>query len=282
MMMNQGQGRENLVLQKTEACAFVAGVEPHELLPSSVTVQGNNSITNTNSNRILATTIFHHNHNHNGSSSSEPGQILPGDDDDNLFQPHQEKEQEEEVGLLATFGNVLRKRRMARMRRRSSPTLMHLHFHTNNTTAAAAAAAAAATNTAVFGSFSSVQPALNLGTRVVEDMPKCMLELEQCFGHSACYAIDHARLRFLFQKELKNSDVSSLRRMVLPKKAAEACLPPLESKEGIVITMDDLDGVHVWSFKYRIVYAGYRSGRLGQPTSADYVGLSNHAGRLVN
>ncbi|XP_028771368.1 B3 domain-containing transcription factor FUS3-like [Neltuma alba] len=63
--------------------------------------------------------------------------------------------------------------------------------------------------------------------------------------------IDQGRLRFLFQKELKNSDVSSLRRMVLPKKAAEAFLPILESKEGIVISMDDIDGLHVWSFKYR-------------------------------
>ncbi|KAJ4729534.1 B3 domain transcription factor [Melia azedarach] len=63
--------------------------------------------------------------------------------------------------------------------------------------------------------------------------------------------IDPNRLRFLFQKELKNSDVSSLRRMILPKKAAEAHLPMLESKEGIFISMDDLDGLHVWSFKYR-------------------------------
>ncbi|XP_022990186.1 B3 domain-containing transcription factor FUS3-like isoform X1 [Cucurbita maxima] len=63
--------------------------------------------------------------------------------------------------------------------------------------------------------------------------------------------IDPRRLKFLFQKELKNSDVSSLRRMILPKKAAETHLPTLESKEGIIITMDDLDGVHVWNFKYR-------------------------------
>ncbi|KAL4367160.1 hypothetical protein GQ457_05G011360 [Hibiscus cannabinus] len=63
--------------------------------------------------------------------------------------------------------------------------------------------------------------------------------------------IDPKRLRFLFQKELKNSDVSSLRRMILPKRAAEAHLPALESKEGIPITMGDLDGLHVWSFKYR-------------------------------
>ncbi|KAK8996173.1 hypothetical protein V6N11_076420 [Hibiscus sabdariffa] len=51
--------------------------------------------------------------------------------------------------------------------------------------------------------------------------------------------IDPKRLRFLFQKELKNSD-----------RAAEAHLPVLESKEGIPITMDDLDGLHVWSFKF--------------------------------
>ncbi|CAN0924739.1 B3 domain-containing transcription factor FUS3 [Linum grandiflorum] len=63
--------------------------------------------------------------------------------------------------------------------------------------------------------------------------------------------IDPRSLRFLFQKKLKNSDVSSLRRMVLPKKAAETHLPVLESKEGIPITMYDLDGSHLWSFKYR-------------------------------
>lgn len=63
--------------------------------------------------------------------------------------------------------------------------------------------------------------------------------------------IDPRRLRFLFQKQLQNSDVSSLRRMVLPKKAAESHLPALETKEGIFITMHDIDGVHMWSFKYR-------------------------------
>ncbi|XP_021895675.1 B3 domain-containing transcription factor FUS3-like [Carica papaya] len=34
-------------------------------------------------------------------------------------------------------------------------------------------------------------------------------------------------------------------------KAAETYLPVLESKEGIPISMDDLDGLHTWSFKYR-------------------------------
>lgn len=37
------------------------------------------------------------------------------------------------------------------------------------------------------------------------------------------------------------------------QKAAEAFLPVLESKGGIFISMDDMDGLHVWSFKYRSV-----------------------------
>ncbi|KAK3039124.1 hypothetical protein RJ639_028870 [Escallonia herrerae] len=64
-------------------------------------------------------------------------------------------------------------------------------------------------------------------------------------------AIDPRRLRFLFKKELKNSDVSALRRMILPKKAAETHLPILEAKEGFAVSMDDMDGLHVWSFKFR-------------------------------
>ncbi|CAN7079698.1 unnamed protein product [Brassica oleracea var. botrytis] len=69
--------------------------------------------------------------------------------------------------------------------------------------------------------------------------------------HLPARKIDTGKLRFLFQKELKNSDVSSLRRMILPKKAAEAHLPALEYKEGIPLEMEDLDGLHVWTFKYR-------------------------------
>ncbi|KAK2968796.1 hypothetical protein RJ640_028189 [Escallonia rubra] len=64
-------------------------------------------------------------------------------------------------------------------------------------------------------------------------------------------AIDPRRLRFLFKKELKNSDVSALRRMILPKKAAETHLPILEAKEGFAVSMDDMDGLHAWSFKFR-------------------------------
>ncbi|KAL8544314.1 hypothetical protein ACS0TY_004740 [Phlomoides rotata] len=63
--------------------------------------------------------------------------------------------------------------------------------------------------------------------------------------------IDISKLVFLLKKQLKNSDVGVLRRIVLPKKESETHLPILESKEGIPIAMLDMDGIHQWSFKYR-------------------------------
>ncbi|XP_019226874.1 PREDICTED: uncharacterized protein LOC109208217 isoform X4 [Nicotiana attenuata] len=38
--------------------------------------------------------------------------------------------------------------------------------------------------------------------------------------------------------------------MLKVQKAAERYLPTLEIKEGFPITMDDMDGIHVWSFRY--------------------------------
>ncbi|XP_072966711.1 B3 domain-containing protein LFL1-like [Typha angustifolia] len=58
-------------------------------------------------------------------------------------------------------------------------------------------------------------------------------------------------LRFILQKELRNSDVSALGRIVLPKKEAEAQLPGLTTRDGINITMHDLVNCQVWTFKYR-------------------------------
>ncbi|THU61960.1 hypothetical protein C4D60_Mb01t00110 [Musa balbisiana] len=66
---------------------------------------------------------------------------------------------------------------------------------------------------------------------------------------AASQAVDG--LRFLLQKELRNSDVSQLGRIVLPKKEAEAHLPSLTSRDGIAINMDDLENLQVWTFKYR-------------------------------
>ncbi|KAK8930687.1 B3 domain-containing protein LFL1 [Platanthera zijinensis] len=58
-------------------------------------------------------------------------------------------------------------------------------------------------------------------------------------------------LRFLLQKELRNSDVSSLGRIVLPKREAEAHLPILTAREGISLPMHDFDNSRLWEFRYR-------------------------------
>ncbi|XP_042519855.1 uncharacterized protein LOC122093568 [Macadamia integrifolia] len=62
---------------------------------------------------------------------------------------------------------------------------------------------------------------------------------------------DNKKLRFLFQKVLKNSDVSSLGRIVLPKKDAEAHLPSLTVKEGIQMTVRDVSSTTFWCMRYR-------------------------------
>ncbi|KAE9618046.1 putative transcription factor B3-Domain family [Lupinus albus] len=58
-------------------------------------------------------------------------------------------------------------------------------------------------------------------------------------------------LKFLLQKVLKQSDVGSLGRIVLPKKEAETHLPGLEARDGISITMEDISTSRVWNMRYR-------------------------------
>ncbi|KAF1883817.1 hypothetical protein Lal_00012735 [Lupinus albus] len=193
MMMNQRQG-EKKQLQKTEACDLRAGVGAEHSL---VNVSGENNITTNN-------------------RGSDP---IHDYYDQNHYYHHQ-------LGLVH-FGNVNKKKRMARQRRSSTNTTFMYQLNP----------------------FSSKQ------TPVTPPPPPPFL-LPPTTSHvqippSPACETDHGKLKFLFQKELKNSDVSSLRRMVLPKKAAETFLPALESKEGILIRMDDLDGIHVWNFKYR-------------------------------
>ncbi|KAL1812195.1 hypothetical protein ACET3Z_022260 [Daucus carota] len=62
---------------------------------------------------------------------------------------------------------------------------------------------------------------------------------------------DDSKLRFLFQKQLQNSDVNNLKRMVIPKKPAEAFLPHLSERSGIRIAMIEIDGSEIWHFSYR-------------------------------
>ncbi|KAF4388806.1 hypothetical protein F8388_018985 [Cannabis sativa] len=62
---------------------------------------------------------------------------------------------------------------------------------------------------------------------------------------------DKKRLRILLKKELKNSDVGSLGRIVLPKREAEEKLPTLSDKEGIQVVMRDVYSNREWSLRYK-------------------------------
>ncbi|KAK1296485.1 hypothetical protein QJS10_CPB15g00005 [Acorus calamus] len=55
----------------------------------------------------------------------------------------------------------------------------------------------------------------------------------------------------IIQKELQNSDVSHLGRIVLPKKDAETLLPQLSEREGLTLYMEDVVFPIIWKFKYR-------------------------------
>ncbi|KAG0626781.1 hypothetical protein M758_2G151200 [Ceratodon purpureus] len=56
---------------------------------------------------------------------------------------------------------------------------------------------------------------------------------------------------FLFQKELRASDVSSLGRIILPKKDAEKHLPFLYEREGMMINLEDYHSGAFWTVRYR-------------------------------
>ncbi|XP_024029120.1 B3 domain-containing transcription factor LEC2 [Morus notabilis] len=62
---------------------------------------------------------------------------------------------------------------------------------------------------------------------------------------------DKKRLRALLKKELKNSDVGSLGRIVLPKREAEEKLPILSDKEGIQVLIRDVYSNKEWSLRYK-------------------------------
>jgi len=63
--------------------------------------------------------------------------------------------------------------------------------------------------------------------------------------------LNKSDLTFLLAKQLSPSGVSSLGRIVLPKKEAEAHLPHLLASEGVLLTMRDFDTCQSWTFRYR-------------------------------
>ncbi|KAF9672359.1 hypothetical protein SADUNF_Sadunf11G0033400 [Salix dunnii] len=62
---------------------------------------------------------------------------------------------------------------------------------------------------------------------------------------------DNKKLRALLRKDLKNSDVGSLGRIVLPKREVEENLPPLHDKEGILLVLRDVNSNQEWGLKLK-------------------------------
>ncbi|XP_059448874.1 uncharacterized protein LOC132180045 [Corylus avellana] len=63
--------------------------------------------------------------------------------------------------------------------------------------------------------------------------------------------INPSTLRFLFEKKLRKSDVSSTGRIVIPKIEAEMYLPTLDGRENVSMQLVDMYSQQVWSFKFR-------------------------------
>uniref|UniRef100_A0ACD5Z1J0 Uncharacterized protein n=1 Tax=Avena sativa TaxID=4498 RepID=A0ACD5Z1J0_AVESA len=57
--------------------------------------------------------------------------------------------------------------------------------------------------------------------------------------------------RIVLRKDLTNSDVGNIGRIVLPKRDAEANLPALLERDGLILKMDDFKLPATWNFKYR-------------------------------
>ncbi|KAL6856990.1 hypothetical protein ACP4OV_018372 [Aristida adscensionis] len=75
-------------------------------------------------------------------------------------------------------------------------------------------------------------------------------ELKQ--GHENCTTkFNRGEYQVILRKELTKSDVANVGRIVLPKKDAEASLPPLVQGDPLILQMDDMVLPITWKFKYR-------------------------------
>ncbi|OEL26820.1 B3 domain-containing protein IDEF1 [Dichanthelium oligosanthes] len=71
-------------------------------------------------------------------------------------------------------------------------------------------------------------------------------------SHKSCTTkFNSGEYQVILRKELTKSDVANVGRIVLPKKDAEASLPPLVQGDPLILQMDDMVLPITWKFKYR-------------------------------
>lgn len=78
-----------------------------------------------------------------------------------------------------------------------------------------------------------------------------MEDLNQGNDHTSNKTANCQDYHMVLRKDLTNSDVGNIGRIVLPKKDAEPNLLILEDKDGLILEMDDFELSLVWNFKYR-------------------------------
>ncbi|KAJ0234656.1 B3 domain-containing transcription factor ABI3 [Hirschfeldia incana] len=166
--------------------------------------------------------------------------------------------------LCSSATKEARKKRMARQRRFFS----HHHRHSNNTSSQtqngeSCVAVASHLNPVTGGTWMywpnvptvpppvsahlpAMETQLPIMDRAGSAMPSQQVVPDRPQGWKS-----EKNLRFLLQKVLKQSDVGSLGRIVLPKKEAETHLPELEARDGISLAMEDIGTSRVWNMRYR-------------------------------
>ncbi|RRT55942.1 hypothetical protein B296_00029039 [Ensete ventricosum] len=166
-----------------------------------------------------------------------------------------------------------RKKRMARQRRFSSlhqhrnhnqpPHLQHAHHPVGSTDGANGSSHSNTRNWGFWTSMSSSSHQMNHMAEAqnasnMQQTPPPAAQLPQRPQLSTASTSEKRQgwkgeknLKFLLQKVLKQSDVGSLGRIVLPKKEAESHLPELDARDGISIPMEDIGTsqfvVGIWS-----------------------------------
>ncbi|URD91837.1 B3 DNA binding domain [Musa troglodytarum] len=92
-------------------------------------------------------------------------------------------------------------------------------------------------------------------SKAIPSLENYDLEMLQISNHQmfnlASEEFSCRELQVILCKELTNSDVANIGRIVLPKREAEAYLPPLSEREGIWLHMDDMTLAVTWKFKFR-------------------------------
>uniref|UniRef100_A0A0E0I675 TF-B3 domain-containing protein n=1 Tax=Oryza nivara TaxID=4536 RepID=A0A0E0I675_ORYNI len=76
-------------------------------------------------------------------------------------------------------------------------------------------------------------------------------ESKQGHDSRATKLLNSGEYQVILRKELTKSDVGNVGRIVLPKKDAEASLPPLLQRDPLILHMDDMVLPVTWKFKYR-------------------------------